>query len=265
VNDVPGTPAVPPSGVVALRATGTRPPLFCVGPMTGVVFVYADLARHLGDDQPVFGLHPPGIDGRARPARTVEAQAAAMAAALALAHPTGPVNLLGWSYGGLVAFELAQQLVREGREVGQLALLDAPAPAAPRLDRAVASVATVLAAAWPYLRAYGRLRRLAARAIARATAADHPTVQLDAPALRPMLDLFMASAGAARRYRARPYPGALTLLRTGDPAAWGHDRTLGWLTLASAGVEVVPIPGGHMTLLRRPHVDTLAAELRARL
>lgn len=121
--EAPTPPAL--AAVLPLRA-GTDPaPLFCVHGGVGLALPYATLAQHLGDARPVVGLQSPALDPAAPLPGTVQEVAATYADRVAELQPTGPVHLLGWSYGGHVAHALAVELQRRGREVAHLAVLDA--------------------------------------------------------------------------------------------------------------------------------------------
>jgi pimeloyl-ACP methyl ester carboxylesterase len=116
------------SPLVAIQPKGSNPPFFCVHPIFGVVFPYYELAYHLGKNQPFYGLQPRGIDGEQPPITRIEDMAAYYIEALRVVQPKGPYFLGGWSFGGLVAFEMAQQLQKSGHEVGLVAMLDTLAP-----------------------------------------------------------------------------------------------------------------------------------------
>ncbi|MGW7702379.1 non-ribosomal peptide synthetase, partial [Kitasatospora sp. NPDC054768] len=112
--------------LLPLRAGGDRPPLFCVHPAAGISWVYSGLLRHLGPEQPVYGLQARGLRGDA-PASVAEI-AEDYVRQIRAVRPDGPYHLLGWSFGAVVAQEMAVRLRAEGAEVGLLALLDgAPA------------------------------------------------------------------------------------------------------------------------------------------
>ncbi|MFD5895329.1 amino acid adenylation domain-containing protein [Streptomyces sp. NPDC060366] len=137
--DVPAAalPAPGPSALgggtgvlLPLREEGSRPPLFCVHPAAGIAWSYAGLSGPLGTDQPLYGLQARGLDGSQVLPGSVAEMAADYVAQLRTVQPTGPYHLLGWSFGGIVAHEMAVQLQRAGEEVGLLAVLDAM-PAAP--------------------------------------------------------------------------------------------------------------------------------------
>ncbi|MFP5285448.1 MAG: alpha/beta fold hydrolase, partial [Thermoanaerobaculia bacterium] len=123
----PAQPARPKALVQLQAGDGSRPPFFCVHAIGGSVFSYGELARSLGPSQPFYGVQSPGLDGGPL-LDEVPAMAAAYLAELEAAAPNGPVLLGGWSFGGVVAFEMARQLRARGREVPLVLLLDSYAP-----------------------------------------------------------------------------------------------------------------------------------------
>ncbi|WP_070009638.1 non-ribosomal peptide synthetase [Streptomyces abyssalis] len=116
--------------LLPLRDTGTRPPLFCVHPAAGIAWSYAGLTTPLGAGQPVYGLQARGLDGTEVLPATIAEMAADYLAQVRQVQPSGPYHLLGWSFGGLVAHEMAVQLQTSGERVGLLSVLDA-FPSAP--------------------------------------------------------------------------------------------------------------------------------------
>ena len=114
----------PWSPLVPIWRGGTRRPFFCVHPGGGNVVCYADLARALGPDQPFYALQAPGLEGEQPPLETIEAMAALYVSAIRAAQPVGPYVLGGWSLGGTIALEMAQQLQRRGEQVELLVLFD---------------------------------------------------------------------------------------------------------------------------------------------
>ena len=115
--------------IVPLQASGTRTPVFAVPGHNGDVFCYRALAQRLGEDQPFFGLQPPGVDGEDAPLERVEDLAACFARQIRAFRPEGPYVIAGYCAGGTVAYELAQQLSREGAQVSLAALFGSPYPA----------------------------------------------------------------------------------------------------------------------------------------
>ncbi|MFE7524990.1 amino acid adenylation domain-containing protein [Kitasatospora sp. NPDC057542] len=128
--------------LLPLRAGGDRAPLFCVHPAAGISWVYSGLLRHLGPEQPVYGLQARGLRGDA-PASVADI-AEDYVRQIRAVRPDGPYHLLGWSFGAVVAQEMAVRLRAEGAEVGLLALLDG-APAARSADAPPVEAADTLA------------------------------------------------------------------------------------------------------------------------
>ncbi|MYT77483.1 non-ribosomal peptide synthase domain TIGR01720/amino acid adenylation domain-containing protein [Streptomyces sp. MnatMP-M77] len=120
--------------LLPLREEGSRPPLFCVHPAAGIAWSYAGLTGPLGTDQPLYGLQARGLDGSRVLPGSIAEMATDYVTQIRTVQPTGPYHLLGWSFGGVVAHEMAVQLQRMGEEVGLLAVLDSMPLATPADD-----------------------------------------------------------------------------------------------------------------------------------
>jgi len=112
------------SSLVPVQPNGSRIPFFCVHGGGGNVLIYRDLARHLGPDQPFYGLQSQGLDGHRPLLETVEAMAALYIQEIRRVQPHGPYYLGGYCLGGTIAFEMACQLRAHGEEVAIVALFD---------------------------------------------------------------------------------------------------------------------------------------------
>ncbi len=110
--------------VLPLQPKGTRPPLFCIHPGTGLSWGYTALSQHLDADQPVYGIQARGLNGLTPLAETFNAMAADYLKQIRRIQPNGPYYLLGWCFGGKVAHSIAIQLEQQGEKVALLALLD---------------------------------------------------------------------------------------------------------------------------------------------
>src|SRR5829696_877568 len=119
-----GTGGTDLDAVLPLRATGSRPPLFCVHPASGLAWVYSRLLGHLDPDQPVYGLQAPALlDPGHRPAGLTEL-AADYASRIRAVQAVGPYRLLGYSFGAPAAHLVATRLQDEGEQVDVLVALD---------------------------------------------------------------------------------------------------------------------------------------------
>ncbi|MEU9045485.1 amino acid adenylation domain-containing protein, partial [Kitasatospora sp. NPDC048343] len=117
--------------LLPLRTTGSREPFFCVHPVGGPSWCYSPLARYLPTDYPLYGLQAAGLDGGGELPGSIREMAAQYVERMRAVQPAGPYHLLGWSFGGVVAQEIATQLREAGERVAALVLLDAHLPTRP--------------------------------------------------------------------------------------------------------------------------------------
>ena len=265
----------PPSGrsMVAIKPRGSRPPLFGIPGVGGSVLSYHALARLLGPEQPFYALQSRGLDGVEKPLTTIESIAAQFLREIREVQPDGLYYLMGACMGGVVAYEIAQQLQEAGQEIGLLALLETWPPQAIPPSRRLSTLDTpgVLGFAAGRLHLYietlarlrghersryllGRLkamRDLWKRASLRSVRTDfyqHAVVR--------------ANLQAFRHYQPRPYPGPAMLFLAADrPATDGADGRLAW-RLLTRELEVFSVSGDDSgQMLSEPHVRVVAAHL----
>ena len=272
------------SALVPIQAKGAGRPFFCVHGIGGGVVDFVHLARHLGPDQPFYGLQAPDIE---RPDISLEEVAARYVAAVREACPDGPYLLGGWSFGGIVAFEMAQQLRAEGYEVGLLALLDAwvqiesDSPEVVRHDNEAVVLATHLG------ELAGRQVPLSRDYLSQLDPAEqlgHVVEQAKLVGILPRdvaltevlrrLDCCGARMNAARKYQPQIYRGRITLFRASEIDAKaerpGHgsgeiDPTLGWGEFSTEPVDIEFVPGSHHTMILEPNVHALAARMKSHI
>jgi thioesterase domain-containing protein len=285
----PRREARPASCLVPIQADGDRPPLFLVHGIGGRVLNYIPLARYLGPHQPVYGFEACGLGGAELPSTNVGDMAARYVEELRAVRPSGPYHLGGYSFGGLVAFEMARQLSAAGERVALLAVLDEPAPHRARgwrwgprpaarflgnLPRWLLDYLTqrspgqILLDGWragrrALKRALGLVGRLRGLEPARASF-DEAYSGVEVP--ESFRGIWEANYRAEMAYRPGPYAGRLTLLRARvQPLLGPHEPTLGWGALARGGVDIRRVPGNHVTLLKEPHLKALAEQLQKAL
>ena len=194
LRDASWSPAWP--AIVALQPHGDRPGFFCAAGAGTDVLSLVELPRHLGPDQPFYGLQPPGQDGQRAPLGAVDSLAAYFVREMRAVQPRGPYFLGGSSYGGIVAFEMAQQLVRAGEEVGLLALFDTRAPGYPTAPpRRAGAISSVPPARQPFSAAAGApMVRDAPRDVqALGAAPEYPLAQARRPRALPGKPLLLLS------------------------------------------------------------------------
>jgi amino acid adenylation domain-containing protein len=266
------------SPLVEIQPSGTKPPLFCIHPAGGGVLSFGALAPLLGPDQPLYGMQARGMDGKGEPFDSVEAMAACYVAALRSVQPEGPYHLVGWCTGGVIAYEMAQQLTDSAQSVALLAMLDTPNDRA--LGRTVEDIdGSDISFIVESFRVAGVvLSEQQLRSMNETEREEHLISTMQRTGLLPAgLEMDVAkrygrflgiSAKAYFEYegRLRPYQGLMTLIR-----AWGNDRgdagaadsTFGWKEFVHGGVDVHMISGAHEKIFDVPYVHELAACLDA--
>ena len=241
-----------------LKSGDSSPPLFFIHGVGGTVADLFPVARAMRWPGAVIGIQARGLARSEQPHPTVEAMAADYLLEIKARRPAGPYHLCGYSFGGLVAFEMARRLAEAGDAVGLVGLFDT----------------STSAAAWP-LETWLAVAHRRMAALAAGLRAPHRT--RPEPPRRgsplagflkaaPLRVLKVAASGliASARYRAGYYPGPLTLFTPEDrdpslpspEALWrGHATSL----------SVVAVPGDHFTMLASPNAEAAAAALTRRL
>ncbi|HEX5216632.1 MAG TPA: amino acid adenylation domain-containing protein [Vicinamibacterales bacterium] len=270
--------------VVPIQPVGDRPPFFLVHGIGGEVVSFGALAESLGNQQPMFGLQAErdvdAADDR------IETVAARYIDAMRAHTPRGPYYLGGYSSGGVIAYEMAQQLEAAGEPVALLAMIDASAPKAAPEPVTPHTVWRLVknAAYWTlddeFLRSDWASRRARVSAKLRAIRARgrHQTnrAALEAGAdVRDLLGLWHVPPHARRflerymrmtaAYYPRRYASTVTLFRARAlKLSYTGADDLGWSQLAQ-NVVVRYVPGAHDTILRPPRVGELAAAMSQEL
>jgi thioesterase domain-containing protein len=239
--------------IVPLQANGSRVPVFGVPGHNGDVFCYRALAQRLGEDQPFFGLQPPGLDGQDEPLTRVEDLAATFARQIRAFQPQGPYVIAGYCAGGTVAFELARQLERAGQPVSLLALFGSPHPAyfrlASRLRQRIADKVAALGTLMRDLNLAERLQKRRDRINALRAAAIDPVV-----VLRTKVE--DATVAAVRAYEPRGFAGRVALFLPSR----GWDDGEGWREVAPHAEQYAgPEHCGSQDMLREPNAAAFAA------
>ncbi|WP_395844890.1 amino acid adenylation domain-containing protein [Archangium violaceum] len=246
-------------------------PLFLVHAAGGGVMSYTDLVGHLGADRPVYGLHDPALDGAEPMPASVEAMARHYVAQVREVQPHGPYYLGGWSFGGVLAFEMAQQLQAAGEKVDLLTLFDTHAPGKKgEVDEVnlLSAFCHNLGLSWRdlpldserLLQLNGRERLAYVLEQARGVVGGGAVVDLD-QAWR-LYETFMRHIRAQQSYEPRPYAGSAVLFKAStQPEGVAPDGRLGWSAWITGALEVQEVPGAHHTMLNEPHAAPLAERL----
>jgi amino acid adenylation domain-containing protein len=272
------------SVVVPIQPTGTKPPLFFVHGGGGYVTSFHELAWRLGADQPFYGIQGYGLDGKVPPLTSIYEMATRYIEAVLDVQPVGPYYLAGFSLGGVIAFEMAQQLQQAGEAIALLALVDSFAPGSgyrePQWSRGWLARLARTQWYWPleWLQRRGDLhpRSIRRRYQTVMRTLRHVRQALHSPASTESaraaehaawvhhLRAFKAAwAQGLATYTPTVYPGRIDLFRA--RRQWlrcTYEPLMGWGALATDGVEVRPVSGHHNGLFLEPHVRGFAREFR---
>jgi thioesterase domain-containing protein/acyl carrier protein len=273
------------SAIVPLRASGSRLPIFFTHGIGGEVWSFVALTRHLGDDQPVYGLQPVHDAEGATP--TVADVAARYVDEIRTVQPHGPYMLAGHCAGAAIALEMARQIRARGEQVGVVAAIDywlggtvdrrwhvraidflRNLPHWIRDDLTRVSPATIVGR----LRSAGRIASVRWRGLFRrgpaGQAADTGVDIRDRLGMWRFPDYQVAALERAFRmfqaYEPEPFEGDMLVVRARTlplfPFRVAPD--MGWSRVVRGRIEVRDVKGSHETILQEPLVGGVAAVLR---
>lgn len=248
-------------------------PLYFIHPAGGALFWYLALLKQLGAGYNAYGLQGHGLYGDQTPLTSIPAMAHSYVTAIKAKQPTGPYTLTGYSMGGVIAFEVAQQLQAQGDTVANLFLLDAylytarlPYPGRDVADDDERLIVRMLAALpqGQSRQLHQQLRRLPDHQARIAYLFDLGQRSGRIPLtytlvdLRRMYDAMAAHVEALSNYQSRPYAGKVVFLQCQDRSESTIVPYLEWAQVAQGGVELHRVPGKHSNLMEEPQVQAVA-------
>ncbi|CAA9203061.1 amino acid adenylation domain-containing protein [Flavobacterium collinsii] len=110
--------------MIPLQEAGNKKEIFLAPPGSGTINSYIQLVKLLGEDQPVYAFQSPGLDGKSPISKSIEEMASTFIIEMQKLNPSGPYRLGGYSFGGIVAYEMASQLLNDGFDVEELLIFD---------------------------------------------------------------------------------------------------------------------------------------------
>lgn len=257
--------------------------LFLLPSIGGELLLYRTLLAKLDDDLPISGIQPKLSNEKKHHFTDFQTTARHFVDALREQQPNGPYALLGFSYGGLMAFEIACQLSDLGEEVNLLALIDVgPGRSQTKVDATLrlarfpsitANVPGWIREEWRYPSKTSVFKRGTKKI------RHHVRRWVRGQSYQPRLedvhdlgfipsqnhDLMRTVYQALRSYRPPFFSGMLTLYRAETRAFFGdYSHDLGWEKHVDK-LKVIPVKGNHETILLPPHVDDLARQIQKEL
>lgn len=255
-------PRVP--ALVQLKAGSTNPAVFMTHGLGGSVMDFYQVVKHIETPHAIYGMQAKGIDGADEPFESIEDMARYSLDAVRRLQPHGPYLFVGYSLGGLVTLEMAQQLTAAGEKVTLLAMLDAypeirylSLAQRARLVVRLATRRATTAMGLPLGEALSLIVRPSRRRSLTPKLSYQPPADMSlSPAMQRVRE---RSYLALTRYRPRFYPGRIRFVRAAIPTAFPSDPAAVWAHLAGK-FEVETVPGDHLEIMTT-HYEKLAATI----
>jgi|SRR5579863_8984918 len=250
--------------LVLLKDGSAKPPLFITHGLGGSVIDFFQVVKHIRTEHPIQGMQAKGIDGTEEPFDRIEDMAAFYLEAMRQVQPHGPYLLAGYSLGGLVILEMAQQLTAVGEKVALLAMLDSYPDirylSIVQRTRLLMRLVTRRAATsmkLPMREALAlMIRPSRRRSLAPKVSYQPPGNIAPSPAMQRARE---CAYQALTRYKPRFYPGKIKFVRAEVPTDFPADPAAVWAHLA-AKFEVETVPGDHLGIMST-HYEQLASTI----
>jgi thioesterase domain-containing protein len=251
--------------LVALQPAGRKTPAFLIPGAYLEVMVWKRLVSYMDTDRPLYGVQPMRSNHNLPSRLSIEQAASLFVRDIKDIQNAGPYLLIGYSMGGMIAFEMARQFSKQGEEVSFLCLVDSLPPGPRReanlADRLRIHLGNLQDLPWlerfQYLRDHTRsmLIRLSRHA---AKPGALPINRLIAH------DRLAAARLAMDRYSPEEiYPGPVTIFRVTDhPWYIRWDPLAAWQSHIQGKLTTIDIPGDHATVMQEPFVQELAMKLK---
>jgi thioesterase domain-containing protein len=263
------------SNIVRFRTSGAGLPLFCFPGSGGDVKIFREMISALPERQPIYGINMEWLRDAKR-GFTVEQIATLYLDIIREVQRTGPYYFVGYSFGGLIAYEIALRLVDSGDSLGLVALLDTPNPALISSLSKTDSARFHMTYLVDRLGRYGRyilqgdIKAFTGRGLAfvisRIGGFFVPSFKFGFRLLKRPLPVVLRSndpgfSKAWHTYVPRPYSKSLVCFRVQDRGPeYDRDPSMGWSACARGGVQVCLVPGGHVDMMTAPSSVRVIAE-----
>jgi len=268
-----GTPVAGES-LLSIKATGSKIPLYLIHGVGYNVLKLNDLAKNLDEDQPVYGLQGIGVKSKVKALESVEEISAHYISAIQKVNPEGPYSLAGHSYGGIIAYEMASQLIAEGKKIKKLIMLDTDVELSyyhkSFIRKKMARIENTTRKIGFTLRQMSKSRDnfhfyfnrkkdkiLKQYIVERGDDRQQQLNDLEISKIESENDAMM------RRYHIQPQPVEIDLLRAEKRIDFLYDpKYLGWKDLALNGLNIHDVPGDHLEMILPPNDEVTARILQ---
>ena len=278
-----------PSPLVALQSAGSELPFFCVPGAFGTISILRELSHHLGTQRPFYALQlvDDASNNEIELDMTIEHMADFYIEAIRQVQPQGPYLLGGWSFGGHVAFEMANQLLKQGHEIGLLVMIDSPLLSPPQnpkvqLDAAKDEVQQLvdvakfiafslgkhLAIEYADIEQLEPTQREEAIINQMIALGNNPTEQ---SYIRTLQRRCKANLHALKHYTPQLYAQSVLFVQASAKfpddigLALPVETALAWQPHCAQALQIYRLPGNHFTIMKEPYVQQLAYCLQQHL
>ena len=258
--------------LVSIQPQGSMPPLFLVHSASGNAMSYVALSRELGREQPVYGLQSRGLDPDRKPTARIEDMASEYLQELTAVQPEGPYHLGGWSMGGVIAFEMAQQLIAGGKSVAPIVLIDSTIQTGRVKKNGLDDASLLLALAQHHglflddtdetfedlssLNLDEQLELFLEKAVN----SNLIPRDIGLSQLRHLFELFKVNVRATENYRPAKSAQPVILFQPAGALPDAAKKLRRWKKVAEV-VTAHRLPGDHYSLLTEPNVSLLAEQI----
>jgi len=251
--------------LVPIKPLGDKTPLYIVHGRGLNVMPFYSIAKHLDPDQPLYGLQAIGLNGKDESPYTIEDIAAQYVNEIITQNPNGPYALAGYSLGGIVAYEMAQQFKNRGKKIAALIMFDTYAARSPQkrspLWRMASLMRTEMGKRWFDLELLFTNPRLLKRLkkdsflnkASRIKSKLHIKEEIQPEILKNIDRIKDIHVSAANNYKLQPYDGEIHLFRAKIRTSYERDfKYFGWKPFVKK-VNVIEMEGEHTTMFEPPH------------
>jgi thioesterase domain-containing protein len=252
--------SVTPASLIKIHGKGSRQPIYCVHACSGEVLFLTDLARHLGPEQPFYALRAQGLDENTVPYARVEDMAAHYVREIQAVQPEGPYFLGGAGVGGMIALEMAQQLISQNKKVALLILMDTVVP---RSGTGFSFLRRFLRRPASYVKQRGLLMPIRMFLLSR-----YRRIPVSIPPKHRDWVVDSLVQRAYHGYNPKQYMGHILLFTSQKRSGFPSDpkaRIDPWRRVAAGPFDAYVIPGEHLDMFRNPNVQLLVQQLRRQL
>jgi len=246
--------------LVPLKLEGSRNPVFCLHAKGGHVFFYNKLATHLDKDQPVYAIQPRGLNGKDPLYQSVEEMASHYIQEIKTVQPTGPYSILATCFSNAVGLEMAQQLRKNGEEVGMLAMIDASPGKSFGQALKEKNVLQQVNIKLKTSKLYTGSKRIYQKIL------NHDLQEAKEESFAIQHEKYLGKL--FDQYERKPYPDRIKLFRSSEFVEMSRkdNHVEDWLDLvAKENLEIITVEAHHKTMFVEPEVQNLAAVLNQHL